>query len=337
MHVTKDSFDAALIPGARDRLVETYRALRIQEKGVSKTVLGESGEFRPGMAHSRNCPLCGTLAAKASLMYLAHGMHIVRCSECDLVYSREVINNKVDETRYRQSDVMMAHMTLHSNSAYAELEHNKARYIVGCLARVRDGSRTSLLDIGCSTGALLQAACEAGWDAVGIELNPVASRIAVDRGFTVIEGSFPRDAPSDRAFDVITMLDVLEHVEDPVVFLSSVAGRLLRGGVLAIQVPNLNSLLIRLEGEKNNNICHGHWSYFTSETLAKLAEKVGLTMLSMETIISEIDRIRAIPEKQVVECARTLTGRNVEFEEIDHVWLHTHLLGYKLLGIFSAP
>lgn len=335
IRVSKESFDAALIPGVRAQLAEAYRTLRLCEEDVSASVLDETGEFRLGLAHTRDCPLCAASSQNASLVYHAHGMHIVRCHQCGLIYSQEVINRDSDESRYRSSNVMSAHMALHRNAAYAELESSKARYIIGRLAQVRGTCETSLLDIGCSTGALLQAAAEVGWRALGIELNRGGVQIARSRGLDAIEGCFPQDLPARRApFNAITMLDVLEHSEDPAGFLASVAEHLSHDGVLGIQVPNFNSLLIRIEGVRNNNICHGHWSYFTPETLVKLAYKVGLRALSMETIISEVDRIHAHPAKHVVETARLLTGRDVRLAEIDHVWVHEHLLGYKILGVF---
>lgn len=336
MNLSKDSFDAALIPGIRERLAEAYRSLRQSEHDMLQSVLDENGLFRDGIAYVRNCPLCAIPSHDASLVYFAHGMHIVQCPQCDLVYSQEVVNRDSDESRYRSGNFMSALIDVHRNAVYAELESNKARYIVGRLAQARGALETSLLDIGCSTGALLQAAAEIGWQALGIDLNHDGVQIARNRGLEAVEGCFPQDLPIERrSFGAITMLDVLEHTEDPVGFLASVSENLLPGGVLGVQVPNFNSLLIRIEGVRNNNICHGHWSYFTPETLIKAANKVGLEVLSIETIISEIDRIRAYPVKQVIEAARSLAGHDVEFAEIDHRWVHEHLLGYKVFGIFA--
>lgn len=335
MNLSKDSFDAALLPGIRAQLAESYRALRHREQDVFQAVLDGNGAFREGVAHIRNCPLCGASSRDASLVYHVHGMHIVQCVRCDLVYSQEVINRHADNSRYRRSDVMDAHMALHTNGVYAELELRKARYIVGRLSEASDRDEVSLLDIGCSTGAILQAAVDNGWQALGIDLNHTAVRLALDRGLDAINGYFPEDLlPDTEPFHAITMLDVLEHVEEPVEFLRSVGKQLSRDGVVGVQVPNFNSLLIRIEGAKNNNVCHGHWSYFTPETLVKTAANAGLEALSIETIISEVDRIRSHPTRQVLETARLLTGENVQFDEIDHRWIHNHLLGYKLLGLF---
>jgi hypothetical protein len=39
--------------------------------------------------------------------------------------------------------------------------------------------------------------------------------------------------------------------------------------------------------------------------------------------------------KQVIEAAKPLAGHDVEFAEIDHLWIHKHLLGYKVFGVFA--
>ncbi len=335
--LSRDSFDAALIPGIRERLAEAYKSLRRSESDVFAAVLDESGEFRAGIAHVRDCPLCGLSSDGAAILYRVHGMHIVECTRCRLAYSRHVINREADDSRYKNSGAMEALMELHGHPAYAALEGDKARYIVGRLLESRS-IVGRLLDIGCSTGAILAAAAERGWPAQGIDLNGTGVRFARARGFDAVEGSFPADLPhSEGEFAAITMLDILEHAEHPVAFLESVAERLAPGGVVGIQVPNFNSLLIQIEGQRNNNICHGHWSYFTADTLAKVADRCGLTTEFVETIISEADRILAYPAQQVLVAARHLVGGDVSLPTIDHRWIHRHRLGYKLFGVFRKP
>lgn len=332
---SKESFDAALLPGVREQMADVYRSLRQSETNILQSVLDSDGAFQEGIAHTRNCPLCGATSNSASLVYYTHGMHIIQCMNCSLVYSRDVINHDADSARYRHSNVMGAHLALHSNNVYAELERKKARYIVSRMRQIKTEDNVNLLDIGCSTGAVLAAGQDVGWRAVGIDLNSDTVNLARARGLNAVVGSFPNDLPdSAGTFEAITMLDVLEHVEEPVDFLACVTGRLSQDGLLAIQVPNFNSLLIRIEGPANNNICHGHWSYFTDETLCKVAAQAGLKPLMIETFISEVDRIRAYPETQIIETARSLSDVDVEIGQITHQWIHKYHLGYKLFGVF---
>lgn len=333
---TKESFDVALLPGMRARLAEAYKVLREKEHDAFKEVLDESGRFRGGIAHVRNCPLCGSSPEGASVVYNVHGMHVVKCNECSMVYSREVIGASADRARYDQSEAMQAHLALHGNDAYAELELSKARYVVAHVQGACHDVTGPLLDIGCSTGAVLRAADEAGWSPLGIDLNGAAIEVAKERGLNAVRGLFPDDiSGGSRKFQAITLLDVLEHAESPVDFLALVAKFLLPKGVVAVQVPNLHSLLIRIEGEKNNNICHGHWSYFTAHTLAKVARKAGFEVISVETIISELDRVRAYSPQRVLEAARQLSGTEVDYEAVNDVWIHQQMLGYKIFALIT--
>lgn len=334
--VSKESFDVALLPGVREQLAKVYRSLRQSEGDSFKAVLDEQGQFRDGITYTRNCPLCEASWQESTTVYKVHGMHILQCRGCELVYSREVMSRQSDDARYRQSDVMNMHMALHVNEAYAGLESAKARYIIECVNHAGWTDIVSLLDIGCSTGSILRAAAAVGWEALGIELNAKAAEIARGQGLRVVAGKFPDALPTDAGpFTVVTMLDVLEHSEDPVAFLALVLKYLGPSGLVVVQVPNLNSLLIQIEGIRNNNICHGHWTYFTPDTLRKVGAKAGLRLLSLETYISEEDRILAYPPNEVVETARMLTGKVVELTDIRHHWIHEHLLGYKLFAIFS--
>lgn len=333
--ISKDSFDAALIPGFRHAVAGNYKRLREVEALTFNEVLDDASQFLAGTSHVRCCPLCGNASTDAEQLYRVHGMNIIRCKRCEFVYSRQVINRVRDEQRYCGTDVASANLALKSNSAYEALEARKAEYIVERATTFREPGR--MLDIGCSTGKVLLAARKYGWSSIGIEANDHAASLAQHEGLDVIYGFFPDDMPQTKnTFSLITMLDVLEHVEEPVPLLEQVSARLQKDGILGIQVPNFESLLIRLEGESNNNLCQGHWSYFTSKTLNKVAEKAGFALLATETIISELDRVMAFPAENICKTVKTICGIVInDISEITPDWIHYHQLGYKVLAFYQ--
>jgi hypothetical protein len=131
------------------------------------------------------------------------------------------------------------------------------------------------------------------------------------------------------------LLDVLEHIAEPHLFLTAVRQYLAPGGWLAVQVPNFRSLLLTIEGSHNNNICHGHWSYFESATLVELLGRNGFETRFLETYISELDRILAYPDAAIAAAWKTLLGVSPEQpRSLNANQLHTDMLGYKLFGLF---
>lgn len=99
-----------------------------------------------------------------------------------------------------------------------------------------------LLDIGCGTGNFLAAACDAGYEVTGIELDRNAARFAKERlglqnilPLTISE--FAEQYKGEQ-FDAVTFFEVLEHQAAPVEFLQKVKACAKPGGMIALSVPN---------------------------------------------------------------------------------------------------
>lgn len=106
---------------------------------------------------------------------------------------------------------------------------------------VKNGS--TLLDIGAGTGALVEAATLAGFDALGIEPSMTVVNEAVERGRNVVPGSVDSVSgkyPSNKA-DVIYMSDVFEHLTNPRQALDKVWAALEDKGMLVIEMPEEGS------------------------------------------------------------------------------------------------
>jgi SAM-dependent methyltransferase len=100
--------------------------------------------------------------------------------------------------------------------------------------------RPALLDLGCGAGLNL-AALRQRYDCQGVEPNPLlVERACENSGVTVQLGSLPSGLPAlDRQFDFITLLDVIEHIDDDVTTLKTAAGLLAPGGRIVLNVPAL--------------------------------------------------------------------------------------------------
>jgi SAM-dependent methyltransferase len=97
------------------------------------------------------------------------------------------------------------------------------------------------LDAGCGHGAIVELMRERGLDSYGVD----ASNWMIDQakragmGDRLQVGDLESDVPFDGSFDVITCLEVLEHLEHPDRALGVLASRLAPGGRLIATTPNL--------------------------------------------------------------------------------------------------
>ena len=106
--------------------------------------------------------------------------------------------------------------------------------------------RLRLLDIGTNMGFFLRKCVEAGYAAEGVEPSPSLSKIAREQfGLTITNSYFEAAGFAKGSFDVITMIDVFEHVTNPIELLGTARQVLADDGVLAIKVPNGNYNLLK--------------------------------------------------------------------------------------------
>jgi SAM-dependent methyltransferase len=146
-----------------------------------------------------------------------------------------------------------------------------------------------LLDVGCSAGFFLACALAAGWEAQGVELSDDAAELARRRGLDVVTGTIELAELAPRSFDVVTMWDVLEHVEDPLATLRQAAELLGDGGLLFVSTPNVDGLfprfsyrLARLAGRWPHPEPPRHLFQFSKATLGRFLREAGFE--TIETI-----------------------------------------------------
>jgi SAM-dependent methyltransferase len=111
--------------------------------------------------------------------------------------------------------------------------------------------RGKLLDVGCLWGSFLDSARQGGFQVTGIEpYGPAAAYARNVLKLDVSCGSVNTVALPASSFDVVTILDVIEHLREPVEELRSVFQLLKPKGVLVVVTPNVDSLPVRILGLK---------------------------------------------------------------------------------------
>ena len=198
------------------------------------------------------CDLCGSdryeqvLSGQDALTDLPGTFRFVRCTNCGLIRQNPRLTPSALLQYYPESYPSFAQSVGSRASILRRID-----YRVGQLRRVRLVRRLcrtgSLLDVGCGTGDFLYEMRKLkGWRLFGVEPNRYACGHAQRLvGKRVVCGTLSAAALADSSFDMVTMWNTLEHVQDPKTNLRQ-ANRVLRpDGLLVISAPVSSSLLCR--------------------------------------------------------------------------------------------
>lgn len=149
---------------------------------------------------------------------------------------------------------------------------------------VRDHSTgKSLLDVGCGVGNLVVAAAQVGFDAEGIDVDPITTEEARRQGRRVRTGTISQ---LDSTYDAVVVNHVLEHIEDLEGFLSQLSLLLTPGGRLFVLAPNRDGLIAKLRRSRWMGwVPREHVWHFTPETLTATVQR--FTALSLVSCTSQ--------------------------------------------------
>ena len=195
---------------------------------------------------------------------------VARCHACTHAFCSPIPPDIAEHYRNVVDEEYLRHETSRLLAADAVLRTLRSQWPAG-----------RLLDVGCATGDLLTVARRRGFRGEGLELSDWSSRIARSRGLTVHQEpleSLARRLPG--AFDIITLLGVIEHFASPRTEVAHMARLLAPGGVLVTWTGDVDSVLSRLLGRRWWYWQGQHIQYFTRRSLHKLVVDAGLEIVA---------------------------------------------------------
>jgi SAM-dependent methyltransferase len=156
-----------------------------------------------------------------------------------------------------------------------------------------------ILDVGCGDGfhlELLRDLGKPGWRLEGVDLSAAAAAAAKARGFSVHQGLLEDLELESGAYDLVLLIQTIEHLEQPVRTLAAIRNVLRPGGRVIIVTDNTRSLDTRLFLGRHWGGYHfpRHWNLFNERVMRELASKLNMEAGFIRTQVSPVNWVYSI-------------------------------------------
>lgn len=201
-----------------------------------------------------NCIYCNT---PVNFFLHKNGYDIYRCQTCQIGMTDLGEPYPKFLKRLYDKEYFTGGKTRNAYTNYAEDKPYILKNMEKFLAVIQQYKTSGkLLDVGCAMGFFVELALIHGYDAYGIDPSSYAATHAQKLvGKKRIQHKTLSTARfSKRSFDIITMFDVFEHVDDPRKILQQAYSLLKPGGLLVIATGNTDSIWAR--------IAKKHWTFY---------------------------------------------------------------------------
>lgn len=243
------------------------------------------------------CDLCGE--KKSELRYRTRKLNrqIVKCSSCGLLYvnpqnpqnlTYDFEDNSERQSRFHEMrDLASKRFGLFNEEICSQEEDLRILHFADRAGRVLK-YRTSgrLLDVGCARGLFLSNFVDKrSFEFLGIEPRRwICERAAKRLGNRVFCGTLKEAHLPDAHFDVVTMINLIEHLPSPKDALLEVNRIMKPGALLMVETPDAGGFLTWIMGGRWFPFLESEHNYFfTKATINDLLSKTGFKIVSFES------------------------------------------------------
>jgi 2-polyprenyl-3-methyl-5-hydroxy-6-metoxy-1,4-benzoquinol methylase len=260
----------------------------------------------------QNCLICNSEKLEELKGY--EKFHLCQCKKCNFVFAKKIPTLQELEEHYDGYG---------RNDYLSPITIKRYNQILDKFEEYRETG--NLLDVGCGIGLFLEVAKKRGWNVYGTEYTDEAIRICKSKGIQMKKGKLNPADFEGIEFDVLTSVEVLEHINNPIEELNNFNKLLRTNGIVYATTPNFNSLLRYKLKQAYNVICYPeHLSYYTPKTITNVFKKCGFSKVKIETTGISITRLKTSQKKS--------TQAFVSKESDDEV-LRNKMENNKLLGL----
>lgn len=223
------------------------------------------------LEHSNfGCPLCGSQdhALFQELKSFGLTVRYYECKTCGLVFQNPTESQAGAPEFYEQAYRQVYQQSEQPTPKDLRQQRLRAENASQFLKESGISKLGRTLDIGASSGLFLETLRQdLGAEVSGVELGRAYREVAASKGIAMFESLETLEASQPQKFDLVSLMHVLEHLNDPVERLIEIREKLLdESGYLLVEVPNLYA---------HDSFELAHLTCFSPHTLRQSLEKAG--------------------------------------------------------------
>ncbi|MDA3900788.1 MAG: class I SAM-dependent methyltransferase [Spirochaetes bacterium] len=220
------------------------------------------------------CPLCGSSSiCELYTIDFVDPFKVSRCSKCTFIFMNPAFSDNYISSLYGED-----YYSGKADYSYIDERKNYRYNAFVWKARIKKirswVEKGNFLDIGCSFGGLLQQASD-WFTPYGVEISKSAADYCISQGINTYNGTLENASFEPDFFSIITMIELIEHIKEPLPFLQKAYSLLKPGGLCVIQTADMNGWQARIASESYHYFLPGHLSYFSADNLIELLDICG--------------------------------------------------------------
>lgn len=236
---------------------------------------------------NRSCAICGEDNTNSFRIWFDGYQKLYKCLKCGFVANYpgpgcSTIIADYEETFYKAKT--------DNGGAFNPKRRQGLQDIVDRVNRIKPNGK--ILDIGCGDGHFLHLASISGLNCYGMEASKELASYASDNTKAkIVQGTYSADMFPENTFDVITLIQVVEHLVAPLDILRIAKYYLRPTGIIVVEVPSIHAphfLVYQLTRIKwlvrlPHGVIATHVGYYSPKTLTTLMRNSGFRKLSLIT------------------------------------------------------
>lgn len=262
----------------------------------------------PNIFEDVRCCVCeNTNPTDFKINYQKETFSVIECKKCSFTFIPPYFRKQISYENYKDENVANA---VRNGNNWVKIERHKLRY--NLIKKYKP--KGSLFDLGAGWGHFMLTGKMLGYDVYGIEISEQPYLYSKNDLKLPVDHIDFFNMTEDKKYDIVTMWDVLEHIDKADDVIEKCARITNKGGIIVIQVPQIDSYFAKKHKDNWKMMGIDHVNYFGKKTITQLLEKNGykvetikssfeIKLFIMYTVLPLLKKLRGGNKKETIRTA----------------------------------